>query len=104
MRHTMFRCEWRLQMTLTLTPAYIASVGADRTIVLPEEIPVGALVTITVIPSDLLDQRDDTARRSRFEETRAAIRATSTTETTPPAISDAQLKALIKKARKAPLL
>jgi hypothetical protein len=87
-------------MTLTSTHAYIAIVGADHTIVLPEEIPVGAQVTITVIPPGVSEQRDDEARRSRFEETLAATRAASTIESTEP--SEAELDALIKKARKAP--
>ena len=89
-------------MSLTSTPAYVATVGEDHTIVLPEEIPVGAQVTITVIPSSVPDPHDGGTRRARFEETLAAIHAASTVETTPPAISDAELDALIKKARKAP--
>ena len=86
-------------MTLTSTPAYIATVGADYTIVLPEEIPVGAQVTITVIPTNVPNQPDDEARRSRFDETLAAIRAASVADTTSPTISDAELDSLIKTAR-----
>jgi hypothetical protein len=89
-------------MSLTSTPAYVATVGEDHTIVLPEEIPVGAQVTITVIPSSVPNKHDDDARRARFEATLAAIQAASTVGATPPAISDAELDALIKKARKAP--
>jgi predicted SPOUT superfamily RNA methylase MTH1 len=89
-----------MQMTITTTPAYIATVGDDHTIVLPEEIPVGARVTITVIPS-VSDQQDGEARSARFSETLAAIQAAANARTTPPAISDAELDALIKKARKA---
>ena len=88
-------------MTLTSTPAYIAIVGADHTIVLPEEIPVGAQVTITVIPPSVSDQGADMARRSRFEETLAAIQAASTIESRE--LSEVELDALIKKACKAPL-
>ena len=87
-------------MTITTTPAYIATVGDDHTIVLPEEIPVGARVTITVIPS-VSDQLNGEARSARFSETLAAIQAAASVRTTPPAISDAELDALIKKARKA---
>ena len=89
-------------MSLTSTPAYIATVGEDHTIVLPEEIPVGAQVTITVIPSSIPNGHDDEARRARFEATLAAIRTASTAEIIPPAFSDAELDALIKKARKGP--
>ena len=88
-------------MPLTSTPAYIATVGEDHTIVLPEDIPVGAQVTITMIPSSAPNEHDE-ARRARFAETLAAIHAASTTETAPPAISDSELDALIKRARKAP--
>jgi hypothetical protein len=89
-------------MSLTSTPAYVATVGEDHTIVLPEEIPIGAKVTITVIPSSVPNQHDDEARRARFEETLAAIRTASTAEIIGSAISDAELDALIKRARKAP--
>jgi hypothetical protein len=67
-------------MTLTSTPAYIAIVGADHTIVLPEEIPVGAQVTSTVIPSGVSDQTDDETRRSHFKETLTAIKAASSAQ------------------------
>ena len=87
-------------MTLTTTPAYIAIVGEDHTIVLPDEIPVGAQVTITVIPSGMPDQKEEEARHSRFEVTLNAIKAAPTA--TAKELSDAELDALIKKARKAP--
>ena len=88
-------------MSLTSTPAYIAIVGEDHTIILPEEIPVGAQVTITVILPTAPNELDET-RRARFEETLAAIHAASVVETPAPAISDQELDTLIKKARKAP--
>ncbi|HEX5689569.1 MAG TPA: hypothetical protein VFX76_06185, partial [Roseiflexaceae bacterium] len=86
-------------MTLTTTPAFIAIVGADHTIVLPDEIPVGAQVTITVIPAGASDQKED-ERRSRFAETLAVIKAASATKS--KELSEAELDALVKKARKAP--
>jgi hypothetical protein len=88
-------------MPLTSTPAYIVTVGADHTVVLPKEIPVGSQVTITVIPSSALDQQDDAARHARFGETLAALQSASTTGATPATVSDADLDSLIKKARKA---
>jgi len=88
-------------MPLTSTPAYIVTVSADHTVVLPEEIPVGSQVTITVIPSGARDQQDDAARHARFGETLAALQSALTIETTPATVSDADLDKLIKKARKA---
>jgi hypothetical protein len=87
-------------MTLTTTPAYIAIVGADHTIVLPDEIPVGAQVTITVIPTGATEQQNDELRRLRFGETLTAIKAASTARS--KELSDAELDDLIEKARKAP--
>ena len=89
-------------MTLTSTPAYVATVGEDHTIVLPDEIPVGAKVTITVIPANVPTDHDEDARRTRFEETLAAIHAASNVGITSSAGPDGDLDALIKKARKAP--
>jgi hypothetical protein len=89
-------------MPLTSIPAYVATVGEDHTVVLPDEIPVGSKVTITVIPYSVPNELDEQARRARFEATLAAIREASTTETTPLAISDTELDVLIKKARKSP--
>ena len=89
-------------MHVTSTPAYIVTVGADHTVILPEEIPVGSQVTITVIPSSALDQPNEAARHARFGETLAAIQSALTSGTTPATISDADLDTLIKKARKAP--
>jgi hypothetical protein len=86
-------------MPLTSTPAYIATVGEDRTIVLPAEIPIGAQVIITVVPA-VQNQSDDQAYSTPFATTLAAIRAAANMPT-PPAISDAELDALIKKARRA---
>jgi hypothetical protein len=85
-------------MSLTSTPAYIATVGEDHTIVLPEEIPVGARVVITVIPSTF-EQLDDDARRGRFARTLAAIDAASRAEAAQPTISQAELDALVEQAR-----
>lgn len=87
-------------MPLTTIPAYITIVGPDHTIVLPEEIPIGAQVTITVLPPTSSLQNDE-SRSTRFAETLAAIQTASSARISPPAISDAELDALIKEARKA---
>ena len=88
-------------MPLTSTPAYVVTVGADHTIILPEEIPVGSQVTITVIPSGASSQPDDAVRQAHFGEMLAAIQSALAAETESDTISDADLDALIKKARKA---
>jgi hypothetical protein len=87
-------------MALETTPAYVTKVGSDHTIVLPDEMPIGATVAIIVVPTGAASG-DDAARRARFAETLAAIRAASAGRPQ-PAISDGELDALIEKARKAP--
>lgn len=87
-------------MALETTPAYVTKVGSDHTIVLPEEMPVGATVAVIVVPTGVATG-DDAARRARFAETLTAIRAASAGGSQ-PAISDGELDALIEKARKAP--
>ena len=89
-------------MTLTSTPAYVAVVGEDHIIILPTEIPIGAKVTITVVPPTELSQQDDEERQGRFGKTLAAIHEASAAGKTAPPISDTELDELIKKARKAP--
>ena len=85
-------------MSLTSTPAYVATVGEDHIIVLPEEIPVGAQVIITVIPS-AFEQLGDDARRARFARTLAAIDAASRSEAAQPDISEVDLDAVVEQAR-----
>jgi len=63
-------------MALETIPAYITKVGSDHTIVLPNEMPVGAMVAVIVVPTDVA-AADVAARRARFAETLAAIRAAS---------------------------
>jgi len=87
-------------MALETIPAYITKVGSDHTIVLPDEMPVGATVAVIVVPADIT-AADDAARRARFAETLTAIRDASAGGSR-PAISDGELDALIEKARKAP--
>jgi hypothetical protein len=87
-------------MPLTATPDYIVTVSADHTIVLPDEIPVGSQVTITVIPSSTM-QQENAERKARFGETIAAIQSALAHGSALATISDADLDTLIKKARKA---
>ncbi len=86
-------------MPVPTTPAYITTVGPDRTIVLPAEMAEGTTIAVIVLP-DSSEPADNLARKARFEATLNAIRAASVTENSPPAISDEQLNVLIKKARR----
>lgn len=87
-------------MALASIAAYIAVVGEDHTIVLPEEIPVGTHVAITVLPTGI-PAPDDEARRKRFNETLATISKAIAASDTLPDLSDAELEALVRKARTA---
>lgn len=82
-----------------MTSAYITTVGPDRTIVLPPEMPVGMTVAVVVVPSDTSEPEDE-ARRARFEATVSAIRAASASSTVEPPISDDELTTLVERARK----
>jgi hypothetical protein len=84
-------------MAVELTQAHIAHIQPDHTIVLPEEMPVGATVAVIVLPQP----NEEAARRARFEATLAAIRA-AMSGGAPPLPSEAELEALIEKARHTP--
>jgi hypothetical protein len=87
-------------MTVELTPTYIATVRPDHTIVLPEEMPVGATVMVIVVPPKTAPENDP-ARKARFEATLAAIRE-AMRNPVPNLPDDEALKALVDKARKTP--
>lgn len=84
-------------MSATITPAYITTIRPDRTIVLPDEMAVGATVAVVVLPS--ISEPDSVARKQRFEATLSAISSAAKVENA-PSISDEQLNELIKKAIK----
>ncbi len=88
-------------MAIEMTSVYFTTVGSDRTIVLPDEMPVGATVAVIIMPTGA-SQADDAARRARFAETLSAIRAASAQEAAQSEIADGDLDALIETARKAP--
>ncbi len=85
-------------MDVEMTPTYITTIRPDRTIALPPEMPVGATVAVIVVPARP-SAPDEAARRTRFETTLAAIRA-SMHATPPPVPPDGELDALIERARK----
>ncbi len=82
-------------MIAKTTPAYITTVGPDRTITLPEDMDAGTVVAVVVM-SPL--HWPEESRQKRFETTLTAIRAASTE--TSPSITDTELSQLIKQARK----
>jgi hypothetical protein len=88
-------------MAVELTQAHIAHIQPDHTIVLPEEMPVGATVAVIVLPVPVAPPDEEAARRARFEATLAAIRAAMSESAAPPP-SEAELEALIEKARHTP--
>lgn len=79
------------------TQAYITTVGPDHTIVLPEDIAVGSTVVVVLMSNP---PEQDNERQTRFAATLEAIRAASVADIPAPAITDADLEALIKKARR----
>ena len=89
-------------MELETIPAYITVVNADRTIVLSDDMPIGARVAVVVVPSDLPLPDNDAARHERFAKTLAAIKAAMGSTESSLAISDDDLDELIETARKSP--
>ncbi len=87
-------------MAVELTPTYIATVRPDHTIVLPEEMPVGAMVMVIVVPPKTAPENDP-ARKARFDATLAAIKE-AMRNPIPDLPGDEALKGLVDKARKTP--
>jgi hypothetical protein len=81
------------KMTAT---AYITVVEDDHRVSLPESVPVGTTVVVTVMPSSLMSKAED-GRKARFAAALDLIRHASAK---PQAdISNAELDALIREAR-----
>lgn len=80
-------------------PAFVSTVGATRTIALPDDIPVGARIAVMVITEEIVD--DHPKRRARFDAVMAAIQAAMREGFSPPAISDSEFDARIDRARHA---
>jgi hypothetical protein len=83
---------------MTTTSAFVSTVKADRTIVLPEGIPVGARVAVVLLPQEEL-QEESAARNMRFQSVMDAIRAAINSNFEAPAISNKDLDQLIQEAR-----
>lgn len=84
-------------MDSVMTAAYVTRVSADRTIKLPPDMPVGTTVAVIAIPTSTSVEEAE-GRRARFAATLAAIREASSWPRVD--ISDADLTALVEKARK----
>ena len=87
-------------MNLATTPAFISTVDDSHTLVLPNIIPVGAKIAVFLIPPEESLSAEFT-RQTRFANVMAAIRNAIADNFTPPEISDAELTARIKRARRA---
>ena len=87
-------------MGAIMTSAFVTTVGSDRVIKLPPEMPVGTTVAVIAVPSGVAE-RDETARQARFAATLAAIRQASETGASKAAPSDTDLTAFVERARKA---
>ena len=85
---------------MNLTTAYFAVIEADHTIKAPSDLPVGERVMLVRVPS-LGDLQHDPERQSRFTATRQALMLVSEVGTPNPSLSDAEIVALIKRARQA---
>ena len=90
---------------MTTTSAYFSTVTPNRTVELPESVPVGAKVAVILLPAeatqDNRDQVDESARNLRFQKVMDAIRAAVNSGYATPEISDQELNALIREARQA---
>lgn len=85
---------------MTILSTYTSTVGPNHTIVVPESVPIGAKVTITI--ASFPEGTDpEEIRHRRFENVMESIKMAIATGFTPPPIDDAELKALIKRARAA---
>lgn len=85
-------------MELDPVTAYVAVVRPDRTVRLPENVPVGATVAVVLLPG--ASAHDDEARRERFERTLEALRTAAARGPHGPAVDDEALDALIDRARR----
>jgi hypothetical protein len=84
---------------MTTTPAVVSTVKPDRTIVLPDAIPIGAKIAVVVLPSE--ESQEDTDRAIRFQVVMDTIRNAINSDFEPPEISDTELNQLIDEARHA---
>ena len=82
------------------TATYMSTIKADHTVELLENMPVGAQIAVTLLPTEE-PQEENAARNLRFQEVMAAIRVAIDSNYTTPEISDQELNQLIHEARQA---
>ena len=85
---------------MTITSAYVSTVGPDRTIVLPESVPVGVQVAVVLLP-DEKENGETMTRNGRFQVVMDAIRAAMESNFTEREPTDKELDEMIAEARKA---
>ena len=78
----------------------IATVEADHTVKVPDDLAVGEQVMIVRSPNISALLRDP-ERRARFAALRAVVRDAAQWKTSDKALSDEEIVALVKQARKA---
>jgi hypothetical protein len=88
------------------TTAYITVVGEDHLLSLPDSIPTGATVAVVILPSSdtmlAQSEREETVRQAHFAAVMEAINAVASKPAPADQYTDAELDAIIEKARKAP--
>ena len=82
------------------TATYISTIKANHTVELPESMPVGAQVAVTLLPTKE-SHEENAARDLRFQKVMEAIRAAINSNYTTPEIPDQELNQLIRDARQA---
>ena len=85
---------------MTTISAYVSIVKGNRTIELPQNIPIGAKVAVIVLPSEDIKE-ESVIRTMRFQMVMDAIRAAISSNFESPEISDQELNDLIHEARQA---
>ncbi|MEZ4659929.1 MAG: hypothetical protein R2911_20430 [Caldilineaceae bacterium] len=83
---------------MTTTSAFFSTVEANRTIVLPNSIPIGAKVAVILLPTES-DNDENVMRAARFQQVMNAIRNAINSNFMAPDISDQDLNQLIDEAR-----
>jgi hypothetical protein len=78
----------------------IATIEADHTVKVPNELPVGEQVMIIRVPS-ITTLLKDPERRARFAATRMALLNAMQHATSTSTLSDDEIVTLVKRARKA---
>ena len=85
---------------MTTTSAYVSTVGSDRTIVLPESVPVGAKVAVVLLPTEEAGAESQ-SRSARFQIVMDAIRAAMESNYATREVTDVELDQMIVEARQA---